>query len=398
MIEVVKSAVVLPLKDAGKPKIGEPSAIRQPGGAGWRKALFGAGLLGVGLVAGAALRPMATELVLWANGLDPIQSASTATTPAANVTAAALPEVVALGRLVPAGGLSAVAPPNGGGDARIARLLVAEGDRVQAGQVVAELDNLPQLLATKASAESTLSAQEAALDQVRASVAASLAEARADRASAEAALVLARQDLARLTKLAERNLTTQVLLQQAQSNAVKAAADLDRTTAQVERHSAAPTGGQPDIVLAERNVDLARNNLARATEDLAAARVIAARSGTVLEIIARVGEKPSDSGVARIGDIDNMTAELEVYQTDIARVAPGQVAEMSARALPEPLTGRITAVGKIVGRQSVMSSEPAANADARVIKVIVTLDAASSLRARSFTNLEVIGRIRKQAP
>lgn len=54
-------------------------------------------------------------------------------------------------------------------------------------------------------------------------------------------------------------------------------------------------------------------------------------------------------------------------------------------------------MGQIVGRQSVMSTEPAANVDARVVKVVVTLDAESSAAARAYTNLEVIGRIRTKA-
>jgi HlyD family secretion protein len=172
---------------------------------------------------------------------------------------------------------------------------------------------------------------------------------------------------------------------------------MERAKALVERFGGAETGHQPDIILAARNVDLARANLSRATEDLAAARVVAPRPGTVLEIIARVGEKPSDAGVVKIGDIEQMTAELEVYQTDIAKVAPGQAAELTARAMTAPLAGRITRIGQIVGRQSVMSSEPAANADARVVRVTVTLDARSSAQARSFTNLEVVGRIRTKA-
>ncbi|MGN7774377.1 HlyD family efflux transporter periplasmic adaptor subunit [Phyllobacterium sp. 22552] len=328
-------------------------------------------------------------------GIDPIQSSAVTTSEQDESQIA--PDVVALGRLVPEGGTLAVALPSGASDARIARLLVAEGERVDAGQVVAELDNLPQLLAAKKSAESTLAAQEAALEQVRASTVASLAEARAARASAEAALVLAKQELARLTKLAENQVTTQALLQHAQSTVLKANAELNRTIALVERFSGAETGRQSDIMLAKRNVDLARANLDRANKDLASGKVMAPQAGTVLEIHARVGERPSATGVITLGDVERMTAELEVYQTDIRAVALDQTVSMTAQALRSPLTGRVTRIGQIVGRQSVMSTEPAANADARVVIVTVALDAPSSVHARAYTNLEVVGRIRTEA-
>lgn len=394
MIDVVKDRVVLPLEDPGKAETDTSTIAGRNRRSQWRGLWLAVPSLGLGLAAGVALQPSVTPIVFELAGLDPIQSSSVTVAGSAEIPLVAALDVVALGRLLPNDGTLAVALPNGAGDARIARLMVAEGDRVDAGQIIAELDNLPQLVATKMSAESTLAAQQAALAQVRASVAASLAEARANRISADAALVLANQELARLAKLAERKLTTQVLLQQAQSTAAKAAAELERTEALVERFSGAEAGRQPDIVLAACNVDLARANLARANEDLAAARVVAPRPGTVLEIYAHVGEKPSDTGVMKIGDIERMTAELEVYQTDIAKVALGQVAELTARALTAPLSGKVTKIGQMVGRQSVMSSEPAANADARVVRVTIALDASSSLRARSYTNLEVVGRIR----
>ncbi|MCF1464957.1 HlyD family efflux transporter periplasmic adaptor subunit [Agrobacterium vitis] len=303
-------------------------------------------------------------------------------------------DVVALGRVLPSGGILALAAPYGAGDARVARMLVSEGDRVEAGQVIAELDNLPQLLAVQTSAKSTLVAQQASLEQVRALVLANLADARANRARAEAARVLANQELARVTKLALHNLSTQVQLQQAQSTAAQAVAEIDRTTALLKRFAGAEGDTQPDILLASRNVDLGYANLARASDDLAAARVIAPRAGTVLAIRARVGEKPTDAGILTLGDVDRMTAELHVYQTDIGKVALGQLVNLTAQALSTPLTGNVTTIAQIVERQSVMASDPAANADARVVRVTIALDAPSSALARSYTNLEVVGRIR----
>jgi HlyD family secretion protein len=357
----------------------------------------------LGVVAGAMLYPRLRSLV----ATDDVATTRLASAPNTAVQTSqqasqqtsnlAVLDVVALGRLLPSGGILAVAPPNGAGDARIARLLVKEAEVVVAGQVIAELDNLPQLVATQASEESTLAAQEAALAQVRASIVASLLEARANHAAAAAALMVAKQTLARFSTLAERKLTTQEILQQAQANAIKAKTEFDRTGALVTRFSGAESDSQPDIVLAARNRDLAQANLARANAELAAAHVVAPIAGTVLDIKARIGEKPSTAGVVSIGNVEQMTAELEVYQSDIRQVVLKQVVDLRALALNAPLTGKVTSIGQIVGRQSVMSNEAAANADARVIKVTVLLDAESSARARAYSNLEVVGTIRARA-
>ena len=53
-------------------------------------------------------------------------------------------DVVGLARLMPQGDIATVAPPFGAGDARISEILVSEGDRVEAGDTVAVLDNLSQ--------------------------------------------------------------------------------------------------------------------------------------------------------------------------------------------------------------------------------------------------------------
>lgn len=391
-------AVVLPLDDPGKADASKPSGRDGIRGSPWRRLLLAGALLGVGAVAGAYLLAPAMHALRGTGGLDPTASRrasnAEAADPAPDATAL---DIVALGRLRPDGGTLALALPSGAGDARIARLMVAEGDVVEAGETVAELDNMAMLVAARASAEAGLAAEQAALDQVRAAMVSSLAEARANHLAAGAALTLANEALARQKKLAASSSTTQVLVDQAAASLVRAQAEFDRTAALAGRFAGAETGDLADIVQAERKLDLARANLLRADEDLASARVVAPRAGTVLEIRARIGEKPSDTGVMTIGDIARMTAELEVYQTDIKEVAPGQTVSMTAPALPAVLAGRVTRIGRIVARQSVMSSEPAANADARVVIVTVALDAKSSALAGSYTNLEVAGRIRRTA-
>jgi|TARA_B110000908_G_C10075911_1_gene367314 HlyD family secretion protein len=94
-----------------------------------------------------------------------------------------------------------------------------------------------------------------------------------------------------------------------------------------------------------------------------------------------------------LGDISQMTVQAEVYQTLIGRVTIGDPVIVSADALVQDLSGVVSAIGLEIGRQSITSNDPAANTNARVVDVIVVLDAASSARARAFTNLEAVVRI-----
>lgn len=95
-----------------------------------------------------------------------------------------------------------------------------------------------------------------------------------------------------------------------------------------------------------------------------------------------------------MGDTARMEAELEVFQTMVPRVAIGQAVSLVSGVLgDDPLTGTVSRIGTLVGRQSVTADDPAANTDARVLLVTVALDEGSSARAAAYVNLEVVARI-----
>lgn len=390
----------LPLGDPGKGVTGSPKGpgLSLVGRIGrlrlWRIPLVMA-VLFTGATIGLYFQPPALRAFFGATGLEPGagSSAPIAVPPPLLETAAVTPDtpVVALGRLQPKGDAVVLAPPFGAGDARVARLLVAEGDLVTEGQLIAELDSLPQYRAALVAAEANLAAKEAALVQARAAVGSAQAEAQANRDRAASAATLAEQEAARQRDLFARGVTTRSALDRAEAAAVQAARELDRATAQLNRQG----GGedQPDVALAARQLDVARADLARATGDLAKGVVLAPMAGQILALHLQAGEKPGPAGIATLGATDRMEAELEVYQTDIARVALGQGVSLSSPALTQPLTGTITRIGLEVERQSILAANPAANTDARIIRVTVELDATSSPRAAALTGLEVTGSI-----
>ncbi len=302
-------------------------------------------------------------------------------------------DVVGLARIMPRGDVSIVAAPYGAGDARVAEILVAIGDRVERGAVLARLDNRQALEGAVLLAEANLAVREATLMQTRAAVEASRAEAQAGLDQVRASAREAEASLQRAEELFERGVATSAVRDSARGAAETAAQAVARAEATLARFASVALDDQPDVVVAARNVEAAEADLARARMDLARAEVVAPIAGTILDIRATPGQRPPAEGIMDMGDTGQMMAEVEIWQDRIAAVEPGQPAELIALALPRPLRGRVESIGLTVGRQGLISDDAAANADARVIRVLVALDEPSSALAARFTGLEGVARI-----
>jgi HlyD family secretion protein len=109
--------------------------------------------------------------------------------------------------------------------------------------------------------------------------------------------------------------------------------------------------------------------------------------GQVLEVHAREGERVGIDGVAELGQTDAMYAVAEVYETDIGRVRLGQGARITSPALPGVLAGEVERIGLKIGKKDVLSTDPVADADARVVEVEIRLEQPEL--AAALTNLRV---------
>jgi HlyD family secretion protein len=302
-------------------------------------------------------------------------------------------DVVGLARIMPRGDVAVVAAPYGAGDARVAEILVAIGDRVTRGDPLARLDNAQALEGAVLQAEANLAVRQATLMQTRSSIEASRAEAQATLDQARASATDAAATLERTQALTERGVSTTATLDTAQSRATEAAQAVARAEATLARYVSLDLDEQPDVVVAARNVAAADAELERARMDLGRAEVRAPIAGTILNIHATPGQRPPAEGIMEMGDTTQMMAEVEIWQDRIASVAPSQPVEIVADALGRSLRGTVESIGLTVGRQGLISDDAAANSDARVIRVLVALDAESSAVAARYTNLEAVARI-----
>lgn len=113
----------------------------------------------------------------------------------------------------------------------------------------------------------------------------------------------------------------------------------------------------------------------------------APQRGQVLKIFTRPGEKVGPQGVLELGETDKMTVVAEVYETDVHRLAEGQRAVITTPALSEPVEGKIVKVGFRVGKMDVLSSDPVADTDARVVETTILVEDPAPLKR--LTNLQV---------
>jgi len=181
--------------------------------------------------------------------------------------------------------------------ARVTRLIAAPGQRVRAGQVLAE-------------AQST-----------------ELGRARADYDAAEARVTLARAALERKRALADR-IVPRREVQEAEADHAAAQAELRAAGATLQALGASPTRGG----------------------DASRLPLIAPIAGTVIERNVALGQMIDPAHVAfRIGDLSSLWLVAHAFERDAVRVALGAPARVTLAAFPgQAFTGHVTYVGQQV--------------------------------------------------
>jgi HlyD family secretion protein len=181
-----------------------------------------------------------------------------------------------------------VAPEVGG---QLATIKVHKGDRVRAGDVVAELSAI-ELTASVGQAQAALAAATANRNNVYAGVRAEqIASLAAEVAKAKSRLEYAEQQLSRTATLARTDTATQQALDQAQNDAASASADVAEAQANYDAALAGPT--REERAIADAQVKAAATALAVLERRLDKTILRAPADGVVTVIVAEVGENVS---------------------------------------------------------------------------------------------------------
>ena len=178
-----------------------------------------------------------------------------------------------------------IAPEVGG---QLATIKVHKGERVRAGDVVAELSAL-ELSAAVVQARAALAAAQANRDHVYAGVRAEeVAALAAEIAKAKSRLEYAQQQLARTTYLARSDTATQQALDQTENDAAAARADVAEAQANHAAAIAGPT--REERAIADAQVKAAASALAVLGRQLEKTILRAPADGIVSVRVAEVGE------------------------------------------------------------------------------------------------------------
>lgn len=240
----------------------------------------------------------------------------------------------------------------------VMRLNADLGDRVEKGDVLAVLDR------------SALDTQLAQMEATKAQAMANVAQADAQIADAEVGVRQAEEALARAEALQAKGVATQAQL----DNAVNALDSARARKVSAERAKAAAEAQVGVIDAQNKNVLL----------QLAKTQVKAPASGLVLERSATLGAVVGAGAgpLFRIAIDAEFELAAEVSETDLPRLKPGMVVQVTAAGSPDPIEGRIRLIAPEVDR------------DTRLGRIRIALPADEAVRAGNFArgDIEVLRR------
>jgi HlyD family secretion protein len=350
--------------------------------------------------------------------------------------------VVALGRIQPEGEVIKLSALNAQ-DSRVNKILVKEGDRVKANQVIAILQGIDRREADLRDAQTDVRLRQAELTKVqqgdakkaqlavqKATIARLEAQRQAEIQQRKAAIAYAqatlheaqltyqrRQSLAELGAIsradrdeAERNLSTSIAtLSERRADLELTMTTLKTEIAQersrlVELQEVRPV----DLEIAVEQLEKAKIAVERKQADLEDAQVRSPIAGRILRINTRVGEQVNTSqGIVELARTNQMYVIAEVAENDIGKVYKQQQATITSEygGFTGAIKGTVEQISWQIGRRALQeletsdsssgsaassdSSSPTTNRDARIVEVKIRIAAQDSPKVAALTNMQV---------
>jgi len=261
---------------------------------------------------------------------------------------------------------------------KLKSVLVDEGDRVRAGQVLAELAN-DDYRAQVASDEAQVKEKEAELRKVvNGARAEERREAQAAVTEAQAVMETARSDMDRRRQLfvegvisreeAERYEREYKVAKARYDAAAQHYAFVDEPAREEDRSRAEADVAQ---VRAQAEADRARYEKTFIRAPL---------NAVVLRRYHRAGESVTNSSNApdpifALGDTGKLRVRVDVDEVDVSKLRLGQRAYVTADAYGQrQFWGRVVQVGQELGRKNIRTEEPTERVDTKILEALVELD------------------------
>ena len=275
-------------------------------------------------------------------------------------------------------GLTEVIEVGSAMDGVLAEVAVDEGDRVDAGALLARLvcDDLEAALGA-ATADAEV-AHESRLRVLRGSRDEERHVAQAETQAAQAILARAVQRNDRLDRLSQEgsSIVSEEDLDQAHRDLAVAQSEL---SAAEERENLVTAGPLPEeIARADAEVVASRRRVDEAAARVEKCRVVAPINATVVRRHLMPGEQVSlafPRPIVSLADTTRMRVRAEIDERDVGRIEVGQSVEVSAEALGERrIVGRVARLGAMMGRKRIRTGDPAEKSDRDVLEVLIDLD------------------------
>ncbi|MCJ8281449.1 MAG: HlyD family efflux transporter periplasmic adaptor subunit, partial [Rivularia sp. ALOHA_DT_140] len=149
------------------------------------------------------------------------------------------------------------------------------------------------------------------------------------------------------------------------------------------------------IKIAQAQLNNAIANNKKAEAELRLSYVTAPIAGEILKIHTKAGEPMGPNGIAEIGRTDQMIVVAEIPEDSISKVRLGQPATVTSEngAFSGELQGTVIEIGRKIGKKNVLNNDPAADVDARVVEVKISLPPRDSDRVAGLTDAKVLVQI-----
>jgi HlyD family secretion protein len=324
--------------------------------------------------------------------------------PTRSASTASEEKIVALGRIEPRDGILFLGVPT---PDRILKIHVQEGDRVERGKHLVELESeilrqleeesseiqrqeaQKRLQAVMASGKAQIQVEQVHLQQVEQLGGSEIEAHESKIAVLRSQAANAEKDYERLQKagdaVAEQDREKQgLLVQQVQAELTAAQAQLRRLRAaqplDMELAKARLVAARAELARSQSSIslELLDNQAAQAKARRRAAQITAPSNGTILRLLAHEGELVQGKPIVQLASLDKMIVVAEVPISSLPRVHVKDRAAITSRVFEElghkELGGEVYSIGEIVGKPQVTSLDPLAAVDYRIVEVKILLD------------------------
>lgn len=220
---------------------------------------------------------------------------------------------------------------------RIADIAAAEGQVVNAGDVLVQMD-VVQLNAQKRQAEAQLRRASIAIETAKAMVAQAEAQERAAEAAVDQAQAMAdaaAQKLARSEQLVKTNAVSQQVLDDDRAKDREAKAGVAAAEASHAAALAGITSAQAQVVDAEAAIDAAKASINSITASIDDATLVAPRSGRIQYLVAQEGEVVGSGGrILSLVDLGDVYMTVFLPTSQAGRVQIGSEVRLTLDAAP----------------------------------------------------------------